>query len=131
MRIESDTKLDYGDVLFRPKRSNIGSRNEVQLQRGYSFLNSHNVYAGVPIMAANMDGVGTFAMAETLALEYGMFTTLTKDLQPADIHTWFNQQERKSVLADHIAVSTGITDADHERNHSHTQTQQSNQVCVC
>ena len=115
MRIESDVKLDYKDVLFRPKRSNIGSRNEVQLQRGYSFLNSHNVYAGVPIMAANMDGVGTFAMAELLATKYGMFTTLTKDLQPADIHTWFNQAEQKSILSDHIAVSTGITDIDHER----------------
>lgn len=115
MRIDSDVKLDYKDVLFRPKRSNIGSRNEVQLQRGYSFLNSLNVYAGVPIMAANMDGVGTFAMAETLATKYGMFTTLTKDLQPADIHTWFNQSEQKSILSDHIAVSTGITDIDHER----------------
>lgn len=115
MRIETDVKLDYRDVLFRPKRSNIGSRNEVQLQRGYSFLNSGNVYTGVPIMAANMDGVGTFAMAETLALEHGMFTTLTKDLQPADIHTWFNQLEQKNIVADHIAVSTGITDTDHER----------------
>jgi GMP reductase len=113
MRIENEVKLNYSDVLFRPKRSMIASRSEVQLQRGYSFINSHNVYAGVPIMAANMDGVGTFAMAEELA-KHGMFTCLAKSYQPADIHTWFNS-DNKHVLADHIAVSTGITDIDAER----------------
>ena len=114
MRIEDDVKLDYKDVLFRPKRSNIGSRSEVQLQRSYTFLNSENMYVGIPIMAANMDSVGTFAMAESLA-EQDMFTCLTKDYQPADIHTWFNSSDKKSILAEHVAVSTGITTADQER----------------
>ena len=114
MRIESDVKLDYKDVLFRPKRSTMGSRKEVALNRGFEFRNSGHMYTGVPVMAANMDGVGTFAMADALAPQ-GLFTVLNKDLQPADVHTWFNNSANKHILADHIAVSTGITDADHER----------------
>ena len=114
MRIERDVKLDYGDVLFRPKRSTMGSRSEVQLERGYSFLNSHNVYAGVPVMAANMDGVGTFEMADALS-KLGLFTCLAKSYQPVDIHTWLNSNENKHILVDNIAVSTGITDIDDER----------------
>lgn len=114
MRIERDVKLDYSDVLFRPKRSTMGSRSEVVLDRGYSFLNSQNVYTGVPIMAANMDGVGTFAMADAL-LEHRMFTVLAKSYQPVDIHTYISTHPQRNILVDHIAVSTGITDLDHER----------------
>jgi GMP reductase len=114
MRIERDVKLDYSDVLFRPKRSTMGSRSEVQLERGYSFRNSQNVYAGIPIMAANMDGVGTFEMADVLSKQ-GMFTCLAKSYQPAEIHSWLNSRENKHILVDNIAVSTGITDLDDER----------------
>lgn len=114
MRIERDVKLDYSDVLFRPKRSTMGSRSEVVLDRGYSFLNSQNVYTGVPIMAANMDGVGTFAMADAL-LEHRMFTVLAKSYQPVDIHTYISNHPQRNILVDHISVSTGITDLDHER----------------
>ena len=31
MRIEEDIKLDYNNVLIRPKRSTLGSRKEVDL----------------------------------------------------------------------------------------------------
>ena len=39
MRLEEDNKLDYKDVLIRPKRSTLGSRKEVDLTRGYTFRN--------------------------------------------------------------------------------------------
>ena len=39
MRIEEDVKLDYKDVLIRPKRSTLGSRKEVDLERGFTFRN--------------------------------------------------------------------------------------------
>ena len=84
MRIERDIKLDYSDVLFRPKRSEMGSRKEVDLNRSYTFRNSGKTYSGVPIMAANMDGVGTLAMAEAL-YEHRMFTCLTKDTLIEDL----------------------------------------------
>ena len=96
MRIENEVLLDYSDVLIRPKRSTLGSRKEVSLNREFNFRNYNAVsptidepfgypagpyiqsdYIGVPIMASNMDGVGTFEMADTLA-EQGMFTCLVK-----------------------------------------------------
>ena len=114
MRIERDIKLDYSDVLFRPKRSTMGSRKEVELKRTYTFRNSGDTYTGVPIMAANMDGVGTFDMSVELAKK-GMFTCLSKSYDPADIWDWWNSSPYKSDLKDTVAVSTGITDFDKER----------------
>ena len=76
MRIDEDVKLDYKDVLIRPKRSTLGSRKDVDLERGYTFRNykpefpdniEHRHWRGTPVMAANMDGVGTFEMADKLA----------------------------------------------------------------
>ena len=66
--IDNNTKLDYSDVLIRPKRSTLKSRSEVILERNFNFVNynpSYPVsyddyhYSGIPIMVANMDGVGT------------------------------------------------------------------------
>ena len=114
MRIESDIKLDYNDVLLRPKRSTMGSRKEVDLHRTYKFRNSGQEYTGIPIMASNMDGVGTFEMAESLAKK-GMFTVLTKEYTPADIWNWIGNHVNKPDMIKHTAVSTGITDIDDER----------------
>ena len=77
VRIEEELKLDYADVLFRPKRSTLSSRKDVNLKRTYRFKYSNNEWSGIPIMAANMDGVGELAVAEGLS-EYGMVTCLTK-----------------------------------------------------
>jgi GMP reductase len=65
-------------------------------------------------MAANMDGVGTFAMAEQLC-ELGLFTTLVKSYSPSEIHQWLNNNQLKPNLVNSIAVSTGITEADSQR----------------
>ena len=77
MRIEEDLKLDYSDVLFRPKRSTLSSRKDVNLKRTYKFKYSNNEWSGIPIMAANMDGVGELEVAKNLA-QYGVITCLTK-----------------------------------------------------
>ena len=77
MRIEQDIKLDYKDVLIRPKRSTLQSRKQVRLERKFEYRNSKETYEGIPIMASNMDGVGTFEMADKLA-EGNMFTCLVK-----------------------------------------------------
>lgn len=102
MRIDNEVKLDYSDVLLRPKRSTMGSRSEVDLERRYTFRNSLESYTGIPIIAANMHGVGTLDMAKALN-EMGLFTCLSKDVTnfPSRI--------------DHVAVSTGITDNDQKR----------------
>jgi GMP reductase len=114
MRIERDVKLDYSDVLFRPKRSIMGSRSEVDLNRTYTFRNSKQTYTGIPIIAANMDGVGTFDMGLTLAKQ-GLFTCLAKSYQPVDIFEWLNTSTYKNDLVQQVAISTGITDVDSER----------------
>ena len=86
MRIEEDIKLDYSDVLFRPKRSTLQSRKDVELKRTYKFKYSNNEWSGIPIMTANMDGVGELEIAKSLA-EFEMITTLTKQHDTKTIKT--------------------------------------------
>lgn len=105
MRIEPDLKLDFSDVLFRPKRSMLKSRKEVNLTRTYTFRHSQNTYEGVPVMAANMDGVGTFEMAKSLS-NHGLFTCLVKSYRPEDFR-------REDIPFNHLAVSTGIGEHDY------------------
>ncbi len=82
MRIEEEIKLDYSDVLLRPKRSTLKSRKEVDLSRIYKFKHSNKEWSGIPIIASNMDGVGELDVAISLA-KHNIMTALTKqhDLQ--------------------------------------------------
>jgi len=114
MRIEADVKLDYSDVLFRPKRSTMGSRKEVDLHREFTWRNTNATYRGIPIMAANMQGVGTFDMSLALAKK-GLFTCLDKSYGVADIYDWMLTSEYRQDLMQTVAFSTGITDTDAER----------------
>ena len=122
MRLEQDVKLDYKDVLIRPKRSTLSSRKQVQLERGFTFRNyqpdfpdniKHKHYRGVPIMASNMDGVGTFEMADKLA-EGGIFTCLVKTYSVNELVGYFDQDDRSHDPArtEFVAMSIGITDND-------------------
>ena len=58
MRIEEEIKLDYSDVLFRPKRSTLKSRKEVDLSRTYQFKYSNREWTGIPIMAYSYETRG-------------------------------------------------------------------------
>jgi len=62
-----DIKFDFDDVLIRPKRSTISSRQKVDLQKFYKFKHSQMTWKGIPIIIANMDTTGTFAMTKSLA----------------------------------------------------------------
>lgn len=106
MRIMDDVKLDFKDVLILPKRSTLASRKEVDLIRHYTFRWSKQKWNGVPIMAANMDGVGTFSMANLLQNQK-LFTCLTKGYTFED---WLANEQ--SLLTDHVAISTGTSDSD-------------------
>jgi len=86
MRLEDDIKLDFGDVLIRPKRSTLISRKNAELDRTFSFKYSDHVWKGVPIVASNMDHTGTIGMYNVLS-EYKMLTALCKFVNfPED--TW-------------------------------------------
>jgi GMP reductase len=73
MRIDYNIHLDYADVLLKPKRSTLSSRRDVEMTRDFTFRNSKQQIAFVPIVASNMDGVGTFSMARALQ-EYKLLT---------------------------------------------------------
>ena len=106
MRIEEDIKLDFRDVLIRPKRSTLSSRKEVDLVKFYKFKHSRYEYEGIPIMAANMDGVGTINMAEALS-QHRLFTCLAKSINTdiENFHTF-------NISKDYYAVSTGTSEND-------------------
>ena len=48
MRIDNDPKLDFDDVLIRPKRSEAPSRSAIVLEREHRFLNSGANVEGSP-----------------------------------------------------------------------------------
>jgi GMP reductase len=105
MRIEDDLKLTFDDVLIRPKRSRLKSRADVTLERQFSFPHSDATWSGVPVVAANMDTTGTFAMAQALQ-SHGMLTCLQK---------FYSVRELQQALDDgveprHVAVTAGSTD---------------------
>ena len=121
MRIDEDVKLDYKDVLIRPKRSTLGSRKDVDLEREYTFRNytpefpdniEHRHWRGTPVMAANMDGVGTFEMADVLATA-GIFTCLVKTYSAGQIIEYFDTDMYERT--NYVAMSIGITDKDHDK----------------
>jgi len=95
MRIEEEVKLDYSDVLFRPKRSTLKSRKEVNLSRTYKFKHSNREWSGVPIIASNMDGVGELEVAKSLS-KYNIITSLTKQ---HDLETINLFPEIKNILS--------------------------------
>jgi GMP reductase len=112
MHIENDVKLGFKDVLIRPKRSTLKSRSQVSVERTYQFVNSGQSWTGVPIIAANMDTVGTFEMAKKLA-EYKILTA---------VHKHYSTEEWRSFLAEQddsiyqsIMVSSGTSQADFDK----------------
>ena len=112
MRIENEIKLGFKDVMFRPKRSTLKSRSEVTIEREFTFLHTKKKWSGVPLIAANMDTVGTFEMAEALY----------KEKIITAVHKHYSVQEWTDFLKDknddfyqYIALSTGTGKVDEEK----------------
>lgn len=112
MRIEQDLKLGFKDVLFRPKRSTLKSRSQVDLTRSYTFKHSGREWSGVPIIAANMDSVATFEMAETLA-SHNVMTAIHKHYSVEEWATFINKTNA-NVLKN-MMVSSGTSEADFQK----------------
>ena len=109
MRVETDIKMGFKDVLIRPKRSTMKSRALVELERAYTFLHSKKEWKGVPVMAANMDTIGTFEVAEVLA-RHGMLTAIHKHY---DEKQWARFLDgRDSDIFRRIMVSCGSSEGD-------------------
>ncbi|GAA4885338.1 GMP reductase [Flaviramulus aquimarinus] len=112
MRIEYDIKLGFKDVMIRPKRSTLKSRAEVNLERNFKFLHSDFTWTGIPIMAANMDTVGTFEMAKALS-DKKLFTAIHKHYKMEDWNMLSTNTPKG--IENNIAVSTGIGKNDSEK----------------
>lgn len=110
MRIEEDLKLDFKDVLIRPKRSTLTSRSEVDIGREFTFLHSQRHYRGIPIIAANMDTVGTFEMATALA-RHQLSTALHKHYSESDLVRFFTTDTERTP----VFYSMGITRGDYDK----------------
>lgn len=108
MKIENEIKLDFKDVLFRPKRSTLSSRSEVNLERTLKFKNSKQEWTGVPLISSNMDTVSSFSM----------FTELSKNKcitcfhKYIDINEIINKWDFATMDSNYFALSTGITEND-------------------
>jgi len=110
MRIEEEIKLDYSDVLFRPKRSTLKSRKDVDLNRKYTFKHSKLSWKGIPIIASNMDGVGEIGVAIKLD-SHKLMTALTKQ---HDINQIANIY-KKNISLDSISLSCGTSKDSYDR----------------
>lgn len=112
MIIEESIKLDFKDVLIRPKRSELKTRKEVDLKREFIFHHSKHTYKGIPIIAANMDTIGTISMAKVLS-EFGMMVSLHKHYPIEKLKEVWGSSA--SELEKFCFYTMGITDADEEK----------------
>lgn len=113
MRIEDDVKLDFDDVLIKPKRSTLKSRKDVQLDRTYKFKHSNQTWVGVPIIAANMDTTGTFEMAKEL-MQHSMQTAIHKFYSLEEWRDFLNKSDEYKTK-DFVIPSIGANEEDFEK----------------
>lgn len=120
MHIETDFKLDFKDVLIKPKRSTLVSRNDVDLYRTFKFRYSPQAWQGIPLMASNMDSVGSFGVHQTLE-QHGMLTCLHKHYTIDELKAYRESRERQNNAADSgfdyansLILSIGAADKDFE-----------------
>ena len=106
MRIETDVKLDFKDVLIRPKRSTLNTRSAVDVDRAFRFLHTGSEWRGFPLIAANMDVTGTMAMAHALGA-HGALTALHKHYPEPKLVEFFAGPDGA-----HAFYSLGTTPAD-------------------
>ena len=116
MRIEDDVKLDYSDVLIRPKRSTLTSRYDVDMNREYTFYHSKRKWSGVPIMASNMDTVGTPQMYERM-LEMNMITCPARHYLKKDATLWRAGTTDNKMLGKNVCMMGGVDDISHLVTH--------------
>lgn len=126
MRIEYDVKLDFKDVLIRPKRSVLTSRAEVSLLRDFHFKHSGVKWEGIPIIAANMDHTGTFEMAKALS-EHQLLTAMDKFISSKDWQTFASAYAK---VVPSCFVSIGIADNDFEKLKDIIKTTNVSMICL-
>jgi GMP reductase len=88
-KIINEIKLDFDDVLIVPQRSTLTSRSQINLERTFQFYHSPRVWAGIPIICANMSFC-SFGIAKVLA-KHKMIACLHKYHNTNDLNDYFNK----------------------------------------
>jgi len=127
MIIENEVKLDFNNVLFRPQTTKLTSRKQVELLRTITFKHSRQSWTGIPILASNMDTVGTLEMAKVLN-RYQIITCFHKFIDMNKVVEWCKQDH--TFRSSYFAISTGITEKDMERLDANIQLCHDNNVSV-
>ena len=125
-KIETGLKLDFSNVLIRPKRSTINSRSEIDLNRKFKFVNSKNEWNGIPIIAANMDTIGTFEVYDVLS-QKKIITALHKFYTKEEI---IYECNKRQMAPDLFMISTGILDGSIEKLLSIFEKINCNWICI-
>jgi len=113
MKIETEIKLDFKDVLIKPVESNLNSRSDVNLEREFTFRNNQ-YWKGVPIIISNMDTTGTFERAIE-ASKYKILTSIHKHYSVEDWKNFINnisEFSENKFIYDYITVTSGISESD-------------------
>jgi len=127
MKIEDSVKLDFCDVLLKPKRSTLTSRKDVDILREFTFLNSKKTWTGIPIVASNMDTIGTISMAKKFASN-SMMTCLHKFLDLSEYKSLYDESYHHEK---NIAFTIGMRDGDFEKGRKIiSQNPNINFICV-
>lgn len=111
MKVDSEVKLDFTDVLFRPKRSTLSSRSKVNVERTLKFNHSGRTWTGIPIISSNMDTVSSVDMFKELS-KYKMLTCFHKFINIDDVIKACNEENYSS---EYFMLSSGITDSDFQK----------------
>ena len=107
-----DKYLDFKDVLILPKKSNINSRKDVELERTIVFQNGVK-WTGIPIVAANMTTIGTLDVYKVLST-YKIITALHKFHKLQDLLDYNKENSDSKLNPDYFMISTGISSDDYD-----------------
>ena len=125
MKIEQEIKLDFNDVLFRPKRSTLSSRKEVNVERSFKFKYSQRSWTGVPIISSNMDTISSIDMFKSLS-KHKIITCFHKFINMTDIIN----AVKEGFDPQYMMLSTGITDKDFSKLLENTSILKNNGVDI-
>ncbi len=125
MKIEQDVKLDFDDVLIKPKRSESPSRSAVTLEREFHFKYSPHTKKWFPIVSANMDTTGSFEMGKALWPE-NTLVALHKFYLPSQLESYFN-----NAYSTNTFYTLGINSEDFKKFQTFTEYHKGPPELIC